>query len=221
MADKGSFVLYAGWLEQLEMLDMEQRGIFITNVFRHAAGDELEPMDLATNLFFSLVRAQLQRDSAKWETVRRARSEAGRAGGLARASKSGQEQANASNAQHNEAKQAVSVSVSGSVSGSVDETVTVTPPTRSADFEVFWSAYPKKVGKQAAKEAFEKVNVPVESLVTAIKRQECSPQWSKDGGQYIPNPATWLNQGRWEDEPGTGQSTGTEAFQSVSGVVYC
>ena len=22
----------------------------------------------------------------------------------------------------------------------------------------------------------------------------------KDNGQYIPNPATWLNQGRWEDE---------------------
>ena len=68
------------------------------------------------------------------------------------------------------------------------------------EFEVFWNAYPKKVGKQAAKKAFEKVSVPVESLVTAIKRQECSPQWSKDDGQYIPNPATWLNQGRWEDE---------------------
>lgn len=24
-------------------------------------------------------------------------------------------------------------------------------------------------------------------------------QWRKDNGQYIPNPATWLNQGRWDD----------------------
>lgn len=89
------------------------------------------------------------------------------------------------------------------------------------DFEVFWSAYPKKVGKQAAKKAFEKVSVPVESLVTAIKRQECSPQWSKDNGQYIPNPATWLNQGRWEDEvtvsaPTVGFTPGSEEAAAIA-----
>ncbi len=44
------------------------------------------------------------------------------------------------------------------------------------------------------------MKVPVETLVAAIERQKCSSQWSKDGGQYIPNPATWLNQGRWTDE---------------------
>ena len=69
-----------------------------------------------------------------------------------------------------------------------------------SDFEIFWNAYPTKVGKQPAKKAFDKVKVPVETLVAAIERQKCSSQWSKDGGQYIPNPATWLNQCRWEDE---------------------
>ncbi len=68
------------------------------------------------------------------------------------------------------------------------------------DFDLFWSAYPKKVGKQAAKKAFSRVKTPVETLLTAVERQKCSAQWSRDNGQYIPNPATWLNQGRWEDE---------------------
>lgn len=68
------------------------------------------------------------------------------------------------------------------------------------DFEKFWSAYPKKIGKRPAKKAFGKVTVPIETLLSAIERQKCSAQWSKDNGQYIPNPATWLNQGRWEDE---------------------
>ena len=27
-----------------------------------------------------------------------------------------------------------------------------------------------------------------------------SYNWNKDNGQYIPNPTTWLNQKRWEDE---------------------
>lgn len=76
-----------------------------------------------------------------------------------------------------------------------------TPHTpQGVTFDEFWKAYPKKVGKEAARKAFGKVKAPVESLLTAIERQKCSDQWTKDNGQYIPNPATWLNQGRWEDE---------------------
>ena len=42
--------------------------------------------------------------------------------------------------------------------------------------------------------------MPNEVLLYAIALQKNSQQWKKDNGQYIPNPATWLNQGRWEDE---------------------
>ena len=67
-------------------------------------------------------------------------------------------------------------------------------------FETFWKAYPRKVGKDAARRAFAKVKVPVETLVAAVEAQKSSTQWTKDNGQFIPNPATWLNQGRWQDE---------------------
>ena len=66
-------------------------------------------------------------------------------------------------------------------------------------FEKFWSVYPKKVGKEAARKAFAKVKAPVDTLISAVEAQKSSAQWTKDNGQYIPNPATWLNQGRWED----------------------
>lgn len=71
---------------------------------------------------------------------------------------------------------------------------------RGADFDAFWLAYPKKVGKDAARKAFEKVKVPLETLLSAIEQQKRSRQWQEAGGQYIPNPTTWLNQGRWQDE---------------------
>lgn len=67
-------------------------------------------------------------------------------------------------------------------------------------FDRFWVEYPKKVGKGQAQKAFSKVSVPVETLIEAVQRQRNSVQWQKDGGQYIPNPATWLNQRRWEDD---------------------
>ena len=77
-------------------------------------------------------------------------------------------------------------------------------PSRARDgrFDVFWANYPRKVGKEAARKAFSRLNMTNELLsqmLSAIKQQCASPQWTKDNGQYIPNPATWLNQGRWED----------------------
>ena len=72
-------------------------------------------------------------------------------------------------------------------------------PSEGDAFERFWSVYPRKVGKQSAKRAFERVKVPLETLVTAVERQKCSDQWTRDNGQYIPHPTTWLNQGRWDD----------------------
>jgi hypothetical protein len=70
-------------------------------------------------------------------------------------------------------------------------------------FDEFWSAYPKKVGKDDARKAFDKRKPDADlsaKMVAAVNAQKQSAQWKKDGGQYIPNPATWLNQGRWQDE---------------------
>lgn len=70
-------------------------------------------------------------------------------------------------------------------------------------FETFWSAYPRKVAKPNALKAFEKIQ-PDESLLNkmlkAIESAKTSHQWTKDGGQFIPHPATWLNAQRWADE---------------------
>ncbi|MUU13084.1 MAG: hypothetical protein EP146_18340 [Oscillibacter sp.] len=37
-------------------------------------------------------------------------------------------------------------------------------------------------------------------ILAALERQKCSDRWQRDGGQYIPDPTTWLNGRRWEDE---------------------
>jgi hypothetical protein len=71
-------------------------------------------------------------------------------------------------------------------------------------FTSFWMSYPKKIGKQAAQKAFQKVKSPKATLakiLASLEWQKTSDQWTKDDGKYIPNPATYLNQGRWEDEP--------------------
>ena len=71
-------------------------------------------------------------------------------------------------------------------------------------FDAFWDAFPKKAGKGAAWKWWHKRKPIPELLATMIaaldwqRRQE---HWLRDGGRYIPNPLTWLNAERWQDEP--------------------
>ena len=70
-------------------------------------------------------------------------------------------------------------------------------------FESFWAIYPKKKSKQAALTAWKKLKpdeVFKQKIIAAVQKQKQWPEWQKDNGQYIPYPATWLNQRRWEDE---------------------
>lgn len=83
-------------------------------------------------------------------------------------------------------------------------------------FTEFWNLYPRKVGKDAASRAFAKIKRPSETMGairSALAWQVESEQWTKNAGQYIPNPATYLNQGRWADEPP--RSTSPPAMTAV------
>jgi hypothetical protein len=77
------------------------------------------------------------------------------------------------------------------------------------EFEQFWLAYPKKVGKKAARKAWEKAKDKpnMVDILHAIDRTKNSEQWTKEHGQFIPNPSTWLNEGRWADQPTQGNGS--------------
>lgn len=73
----------------------------------------------------------------------------------------------------------------------------------STDFLNFWECYPKKVGKGGAWKAWKRLGAgrpPVGMMREAVQAQQHSEDWMKEGGRYIPHPATWLNGRRWEDE---------------------
>jgi len=89
------------------------------------------------------------------------------------------------------------VSVSASVSASVSSR-----GKELADFELFYEAYPKKQAKPKALTAYQNATdkPPVADMIEAVRNQKSSEQWTKFNGQYIPMPATWLNQERWKDK---------------------
>lgn len=90
------------------------------------------------------------------------------------------------------------------------------PSLDNTRFETFWKAYPKKTGKAAALRSWKKIKVTeklYQIILSAIEQAKSSDQWKRDNGQFIPFPATWLNQGRWDDEYGGTQ----KPTQTISG----
>jgi hypothetical protein len=80
---------------------------------------------------------------------------------------------------------------------------TETETETETDFDVFWKAYPRKVGgKKNALKAWGKAEdrPPLADILAAIERAKQTEQWKRDGGQFIPYPATWLNKGMWDDD---------------------
>lgn len=52
----------------------------------------------------------------------------------------------------------------------------------------------------AAYRIWSKKKPLIQDVLDALQWQMQSTQWTKDGGDYIPHPSTYLNQHRWEDE---------------------
>ncbi|MDE3041131.1 MAG: hypothetical protein KGJ82_11240 [Nitrospirota bacterium] len=70
-------------------------------------------------------------------------------------------------------------------------------------FEQFWSSYPKKKSKGQAEKAWTKLKPSEqlqEQILTALEQAKTSEQWTKDGEEFVPHPATWINAKGWLDE---------------------
>lgn len=72
-------------------------------------------------------------------------------------------------------------------------------------FADFWTAYPRRDARRDAVKAWESLRPDAQLLqciLESLTRFNRSEQWTKDGGRYVPLPATWLRGRRWEDEVG-------------------
>lgn len=90
-------------------------------------------------------------------------------------------------------------------------------------FDAFWKDYPRKVGKDAAWKSWKRRNPSAELLAkmrAVLAWQVKQPRWAEEGGRFVPNPATWINQGRWEDEPDkTGVRLGKQSTNLAAALV--
>ena len=118
-----------------------------------------------------------------------AKREAGRAGGLAKASNSVAP-----------ASKVLEQKASNTLAKTETETELKDLSSTPDEFDQWYARYPKKEAKENARKAFIKARrkASLETLIDGLERYKESVK-GKDR-QYIALPASWLNAGRWEDE---------------------
>ena len=102
------------------------------------------------------------------------------------------------------------------------ETTSEAQTLQERRFTEFWQAYPKKVGKASCLKAWKKLKPTTElfdHIMTSLGSQKHSEQWQREGGRFIPNPLTWLNQGRWDDEPVETSGAAAQTATGTSGML--
>lgn len=218
MSEKSSFILYFGYRKHLSLLSNEEIGKLLMALFDYAENGQVPDLTGATAMAFSFIKDQMDRDVSKYEAVCERNRQNGAKGGRPPKTKESENNPKKpkiterfsekpkkpdndyeyDNDYDNDNDNDVSPLLSP-VGDSVAPAVNI----QEKRFNEFWAAYPKKIGKAAAKKSWARVKPTAElhsSIMKAVEAQKRSEQWHRENGRYIPNPATWLNQGRWDDE---------------------
>lgn len=81
-------------------------------------------------------------------------------------------------------------------------------PARGSSFAAFWEAYPNKINREDAWNAWKGINPGADTVMDIMNGMEAwkkSGRWTEDGGRYIPSAAKWLKDRRWEVVPPAGK----------------
>lgn len=191
---RDSFVLYVKYLENIELLNMEQRGILLTALMKYALKDEIPEMDGMTKMAFSFIKSQLDRDFKKYDETCKKRAESGKLGGRPK------NKADDFKENHDKAKKANGFSEKQNNPDNDNEydndNENDIKNKYTCAFEQLWTAYPRKKEKARAYKCYKaRLNdgFSEDELLSAVKRyaEECKESRTED--KYIKLASTFLS----------------------------
>lgn len=161
-----------------------------------------------------LVHPRLERERIKQQTYRNIKSQAGKRGATKRwdgISKGWQSHASAIGLPLAENGKAIVSPMAKNSSSSSSSTSVLEPPispkgdSEPTGFAEFWRTWPRhhrKIAKSKCLAHWTRHGLEgiASRVVAALKRSIASPDWTKDGGEFIPMPMSWLNKSPWETE---------------------
>ena len=197
--NKKSFVLYSDSQGLVNQLPDEVAGRLLKHIYAYVNDENPISDELLLNIAFEPIKMQLKRDLIKWENQLEQRRNAGLKSAEVRKRNSTTVNERSISSTDN-----VNVNVNDNVSVTVnDNDILLKKETKREcfTFDEFWSLYPKKVAKEICGKKYESL-----SANDKQKIKETLPNFilHKPFKDYThPNPSTYLNQKRWNDEINT------------------
>ena len=189
---KNSFVLYSNYMEHIELLSMEQRGVLFTAIMQYSMGYETVEMDGMTKMAFSFIKAQIDRDKEKYDRTVEARREAGKKGG--RPPK--QKEAKKANAFYDKQKKQDKAKKPDNDNVTDNDNVNDTDIKYTCAFEKLWSVYPRKKEKARAYKCYKarlSDGFSEDALFTAVKRYADECERLSTDVTYIKHGSTFFS----------------------------
>lgn len=199
------FRLYFDLADTFADLTDEEAGKVIKALLSFCNGGEVEDLTGGAKIVFGILRRQFERDAEAYDDKCKRLSVNGSRGGRPK-KQMVSEETNEKQMVFSETKQNLEKAKDKDENKNKDKNKDEDKDKKknAERFARFWTAYPRKEAKQTAIKAFERIkpdDATLDAMLSNIARSKESAQWQEDGGRFIPHPATWLNQRRWEDEP--------------------
>lgn len=200
-------VLHKDSLSILDELTFEEAGKLFKMIYHDTCKDEILDLGRELKLIYIPFKNQFSRDKEKYTNIVETRRIAGKQGGLAKASKSQQELAKPSKASYKKSNRN-----NKSNNNSIIKDTNVSKKYKSElmdkilkeDFDKFYSNYPRKISRGNAEKAFAKLNADEQQKAIAVVNSDAFKEFMqgqvKNGDDFRPHPATWLNGKRWDDD---------------------
>lgn len=173
--------MYTKYLRQIQKLDMAERGELFTAILCYASGEQIPDMDAATDMAFSFIQEQIDRDNAAYADKCQKRREAGKLGGRPKANdlEGNQEKAKKANGfsekQNNPDNEY-------EYDNENDKDIINNLAIAKSMFERLWKMYPNKKGKGQVSDTQKKrlLAIGEDKLVKAIERYSFELQKDAD-----------------------------------------
>ena len=172
---KQSIVIYTDLLQHVQKLSLDEAGAVFIAILNYSSTGEMPELSAAADMCFSFIRAQIDRDSQKWENIREKRAASGRIGGVASGESRKQNEANEANAsfvKQNEANEAVTVPVPVPVTVPVNKKKADKPLDEFDSAIEYFKDHRKKLKKPMSDRAVELLKGKLETLAPNDKKQQ-------------------------------------------------
>lgn len=192
------------WGAAIEALTDDEAGRLMKALWHYTMTGEQAELIGAERGIYAMILLILSQDDERESEISEKRAAAGSIGGKQNQAK----QANASFASSEEANQANACNKNKNKNKDKESESEKKKEKEEKEralqenFDLFWAMYPRKESKPEAQRAFAKINPDIrllQDMLDSIDKWKQSSQWQER--QYIPYPATWLHNRKWEDEP--------------------